>query len=105
MFFNHYFCASLDKQRFFQKGSIHKGKNFLLKYKFFPLRVDPVYRIYLAMRWGFRLSRMTKITRSVLWNSAVIGVLLFLKDTKELDLSYKTDLDFGIVLEGEKTLS
>ena len=33
-----------------------------------------------------------------------MGVLLFLNNPKDLDLSYKTDLDFGIVLEG-KTLS
>ena len=32
-------------------------------------------------------------------------VLPFLNNPKDLDLSYKTDLDFGIVFEGKKTPS
>ena len=44
---------------------------------------------------GFSLSRMsTKIIKSVLFNFAVIQVLPFLNNPKDLDLSYKTDLDF-----------
>ena len=33
---------------------------------------------------------------------AIIGVLPFLNSSKYLDLSYKMDLDFWIVLEGKK---
>ena len=37
---------------------------------------------------------MTKITESVLCNFAVIPVLPFLNSPKDLDPSYKMDLDF-----------
>ena len=37
---------------------------------------------------------MTKITKSVLCNFAIIQVLPFLNNSKHLDLSYETDLDF-----------
>ena len=44
---------------------------------------------------GFLLSRMTpSITKSVLLNFATVGILPFLNNLKDLDLSYKTDLDF-----------
>ena len=35
---------------------------------------------------------------------AMIWVLPFLNSPKDLDLSYKTDLDFWIILEGKKNL-
>ena len=43
-----------------------------------------------------------QITKSVLWNLAVILVLPYLNNPNDLELSYKMDLDFGIVLEGKK---
>ena len=43
-----------------------------------------------------------QITKSVLWNFAIIQVLPFLNNLKDLDLSYKTDLDFWDFLEGKK---
>ena len=46
-------------------------------------------------KMGFALSRMTI-------NFAIIRVLPFLNNPKDLDPSYKMDLDFWIVLEGEK---
>ena len=53
------------------------------------------YRINLAIRRGFPLSRMsTKMFKSVLCKFAVIRVLPFLNNPKDLDLSYKMDLDF-----------
>ena len=49
----------------------------------------------LAVRRGFPLSRMTtKNTKSALRNFAIVRVLPFPNNPKELDLSYKTDLDF-----------
>ena len=38
-------------------------------------------------------------------NFAIISVLPFLNNPKDLDPSYKTDPDFGIVLEGKNTLT
>ena len=46
-----------------------------------------------------------QITKSVLWNFAIIRVLPFQNNAKDLDPSYKMDLDFWIVLEGKKTSS
>ena len=45
---------------------------------------------------GFPLSRMTSnlITKSVLWNFATIQILPFLNNPKDLDPSYKMDLNF-----------
>ena len=51
------------------------------------------YRIYLAIRRGFHLSRMTTNTLSAVCNFAIIRVLPFLNNLKDLDPSYKTDLD------------
>ena len=60
------------------------------------------YCIYLAIRRGFTLFRMTTNTKPVLWNYARIRVLPFLNNPKDPDPSYKMDLDFKIVLEGKK---
>ena len=54
----------------------------------------PMYTVCLAIRRGFPLSRMTTNNKKVLCNFAVIQVLPFHNNPKELDLSYKTDLDF-----------
>ena len=51
-----------------------------------------LYRIYSAIRRGFHLSRMTT-NKSVLCNFAIIQVLPFQNNLKDLDPSYKTDLD------------
>ena len=51
------------------------------------------YRIYSAIRRGFHLSRMTTNNLSVLCNFAIIQVLPFQNNPKDLDPSYKTDLD------------
>ena len=54
--------------------------------------IAAIYRIYSAIRWGFHLSRMTT-NKSVLCNFAIIQVLPFQNNLKDLDPSYKTDLD------------
>ena len=59
-----------------------------------------VYRIYLAIRWGFPLSRITT-NKSVLQNFALIQVLSILNNPKDLDPSYKIYKILGIVLEGK----
>ena len=53
------------------------------------------YCIYSAIRRGFPLSRMITITKSILQNYAVILILPILNNPKDLDLSYKMDLDFS----------
>ena len=55
-----------------------------------------VYHIPSAVRRGFPLPRMTTITNSVLCNFAIIRVLPFQNNPKDLDVdqSYKMDLDF-----------
>ena len=50
------------------------------------------YRIYLAMREGFVSLERRQVSKSVLWNFAIIRVLPFLNNPKELDPSNK-DLD------------
>ena len=57
------------------------------------------------IRRGFPSLEGVQIIKSVLCNVAVIRVLPFLNNPKDLDPSDKTDLDFGIVLEGKKTPS
>ena len=42
--------------------------------------------------------------KSVLCNFAVIQVLPFLNNAKDLDQSCKMDIDFGIVLEGKNSV-
>ena len=48
---------------------------------------------------------MTINNKSVLWNFAVIQVLPFLNNPKDLDLSYKTDLDFWDCFGKKKNLN
>ena len=43
---------------------------------------------------------MTPINKLVIRNFAVIGILPFLNNPKDLDPSYKMDLDFWHCLEG-----
>ena len=43
--------------------------------------------VFLSLEW-------LQITKSVQWNFAMIGVFPFLNNLKDLDPSYKTDLDF-----------
>ena len=50
--------------------------------------------IYSAKRRGFPSLERVQILRSVLCNFAVIRVLPFLNNPKDLDPSYKTDLEF-----------
>ena len=52
------------------------------------------YRIYSAIRRGFPSLEGVQIIKSVLCNVAVIWVLPFLNNPKDLDPSDKTDLDF-----------
>ena len=52
------------------------------------------YHIYLAIRRGFPLSRMTTNNLVCPRNFAIIQVFPFLNSSKDLDPSYKTDLDF-----------
>ena len=52
------------------------------------------YCIYLAIRWFFPSLERLQITKSVLRKFAVIQVLPFHNNPKDLDLSYKTDVDF-----------
>ena len=51
------------------------------------------YRIYPAVRQGFFPLEWLQITKSVLWNFAIIPILPFLNNPKDLDLSCKMDLD------------
>ena len=52
-------------------------------------------RVFPSLEWQ-------QITKSVLWNFAIRQILSFLNSPKDLDLSYKTDLDFLDYLEGKK---
>ena len=63
------------------------------------------YRIYPAIRRGFVPTEWLQITKSVLWNFAIIPILPFLNNPKDLDPSYKMDLDLWDCLGRKKTLS
>ena len=53
-----------------------------------------MYRIYPAIRRGFFVPlEWLQIATSVPWNFAIIPILPFLNNPKDLDPSYKTDLD------------
>ena len=64
-----------------------------------------VYCIYSAIRRGFPSLEWVQIIKSVLCNFAVIRVLPFPNNAKDLDLSYKMDLDFWDCFGREKTPS
>ena len=53
-----------------------------------------IYHIYWLQDGVFHSPQWLQKTISVLWNFAVIRVLPFLNSPKDLDLSYKMDLDF-----------
>ena len=53
-----------------------------------------IYHIYLAIRRGFPSLEWLLITKSILWNFAIIQILPFLNNPKDPDPSYMTDLDF-----------
>ena len=50
--------------------------------------------IYSAIRQGFLSLEWLQITKSVLWKFAIIQVLPFLNNPKDLDPSYQKNLDF-----------
>ena len=52
------------------------------------------YHIYSVIGQGFPFLECLPVTKSVLCNLAVIRVLPFLTNPKDLDLSYRMDLDF-----------
>ena len=64
--------------------------------------VSARYRIYSAIRPGFPSLEWVQIIKSVLCNFAVIRVLPFLNNPKDLDPSYKMDLDFLGLFWNEK---
>ena len=68
---------------------IQSAQKILIRVQFFM----QIYRIYSAIRRGFHLSRMTTNNLSVLCNFAIIQVLPFQNNPKDLDPSYKMDLD------------
>ena len=51
------------------------------------------YSIYPSIRQGFFPLERLQITKSVLWNFAIIPISPFLNNPKDLDPSYKMDLD------------
>ena len=59
------------------------------------------YHIYPAIRRSVWL----QITKSVLWNFTTIPILPFLNNHKDLDRSYKMDLDLWDCFGRKKTLS
>ena len=63
------------------------------------------YRIYPAIRQVFSPLEWLQITKLVLRNLAIIPILPFLNNPKDLDLSYKMDLDLSDCFGREKTLS
>ena len=67
----------------------------------YPYRL---YRYYPAIRQGFSGSRTTSNNNISPVKFCYIQVLSFLYNPKDLDLSYKTDLDFWDCLGKKETL-
>ena len=63
------------------------------KWTAFNCNIQVMYRIYPAIRRGFVPIEWLQITKSVLWNFDKIPILPFLNNPKDLDPSYKTDID------------
>ena len=59
----------------------------------------PLNSISSVKGWGYSSLECLQITKSALCNFATIQMLPFLNILKDLDPSYKMDLDFWIVLE------
>ena len=53
---------------------------------------------------GYSSPEWLQITKSVVWNFAIILVLPFLNNLKDPDPSDKMDLDFGIVLKEKNSV-
>ena len=66
---------------------------------------ESVLPVYSAIRRGFPSLEWVLIIQSVLCNFAVIRVLPFLNNPKDLDPSYRMDLDFWDCFGRKKTLS
>ena len=64
-----------------------------------------MYCIYLAIRRGFVPLKRLHITKSVLKNFAIIPILPILNNPKDLDPSYKMDLDLWDCFGRKITLS
>ena len=64
-----------------------------------------IYLPYLfSYKTGFPSLEWLQITKSDLWNFAIIRVKPFLINPKDLDLSYKMDLDFWNCFESKITV-
>ena len=65
------------------------------------------YCIYSVIRWQLIFLKLFQICKSFLCNSAKKGqqVFLFQNNSKDLDLSYKTDLDLWDCFGKDKSLS
>ena len=68
------------------------------------MSIQTNYRIYQAVRRDFVSLEWLQISNSVAWNFAIVQVLPFLNNPKDLDPSYKMDLDFWDCF-GRKKLS
>ena len=55
---------------------------------------EVAYLIYLTIRQVFPSLEWLQVTKSVLWNFAIIKVLPFLNNSKDLESSYMMDLNF-----------
>ena len=60
---------------------------------------------YLLGYWGILLSRMSTNNKISSIDFAIIQLLPFLSSLKALDMSYKVNVDFGIVLVRKNTIS
>ena len=66
------------------------------------VRLTSIYHIYLAIRQGFPLSRVTTNNLISPMKSCYYKVLFFLNNPKDLKLSYNRDLDFFLLFWKEK---
>ena len=71
----------------------------------FQKRIKVTMLPYLLGYWGILLSRMSTNNKISSIDFAIIQLLPFLSSLKAPDMSYKVNVDFGIVLERKNTMS
>ena len=83
---------------------LFKAVSYKEPHHMFSRKILKNYCIYSVIRWGFPLSRMT-VNNQISPMEFCYNTIPFLNNPNDLDLSYKTDLDFWDCFGRKKPLS
>ena len=90
------------------ENSNQENSKLCLRSKGITCKCKPLYLPYFFhyyIRQVFSSLEWVQITKSVLWNFAIIWILPFLNNPKDLDPSYRMDLDFWDCFGRKRNLS